>query len=96
MLVSWALPRNVPVSPTQKRLAVHVEDHPLEYGSFEGNIPAGEYGAGDVTIWDRGDSDLEKWLDDEVIVTLHGQPDAGLGGTARFALIRTRAGRETG
>ena len=93
VLVSWALPRGVPVSPALNRLAVHVEDHPLEYGSFEGNIPVGEYGAGDVSIWDRGDYDLEKWRDDEVIVTLHGEPDAGLGGTARFALIRTSAGR---
>ncbi|WP_241978748.1 DNA polymerase ligase N-terminal domain-containing protein [Cryobacterium sp. Hh7] len=93
VLVSWALPRGVPVSPTQNRLAVHVEDHPLAYGSFEGNIPVGEYGAGDVSIWDRGDYDLEKWRDDDVIVTLHGEPHAGLGGTARFALIRTSAGR---
>ncbi|MDJ0349749.1 non-homologous end-joining DNA ligase [Cryobacterium sp. PH29-G1] len=93
VLVSWALPRGVPVSPAQNRLAVHVEDHPLEYGSFEGNIPVGEYGAGDVSIWDRGDYDLEKWRDDEIIVTLHGEPGAGLGGTARFALIRTSDGR---
>ena len=89
VLVSWALPRGVPVTPAQNRLAVHVEDHPLEYGSFEGSIPVGEYGAGDVSIWDRGVYELEKWRDDEVIVTLHGEPDAGLGGTARFALIRT-------
>lgn len=92
VLVSWALPRGVPVSTVQNRLAVHVEDHPLEYGSFEGNIPVGEYGAGDVSIWDRGDYELEKWRDDEVIVTLHGEPDAGLGGSARFALIRTSDG----
>lgn len=96
VLVSWALPRGVPVSPAQNRLAVHVEDHPLEYGSFEGTIPVGEYGAGDVSIWDRGDYELEKWRDDEVIVTLHGEPDAGLGGTARFALIRTSDRRGTG
>lgn len=89
VLVSWALPRGVPVTPAQNRLAVRVEDHPIEYGSFEGNIPVGEYGAGDVYIWDRGVYELEKWRDDEVIVTLHGEPDAGLGGTARFALIRT-------
>ncbi|TFD61006.1 ATP-dependent DNA ligase [Cryobacterium suzukii] len=89
VLVSWALPRGVPVTPAQNRLAVHVEDHPLEYGSFEGNIPVGEYGAGDVSIWDRGKYELEKWRDDEIIVTLHGEPDSGLGGTARFALIRT-------
>ena len=96
VLVSWALPRGVPISPAQNRLAVHVEDHPLEYGSFEGNIPVGQYGAGDVSIWDRGDYELEKWRDDEVIVTLHGEPGAGLGGTARFALIRTSDGQGAG
>ncbi|WP_105034001.1 ATP-dependent DNA ligase [Cryobacterium aureum] len=92
VLVSWALPRGVPDSTAHNRLAVAVEDHPLEYGSFEGNIPIGEYGAGDVSIWDHGHYELEKWRDDEVIVTLHGEPDAGLGGSARFALIRTSDG----
>jgi bifunctional non-homologous end joining protein LigD len=90
VLVSWALPRGVPSDPKKNHLAVKTEDHPLEYASFEGDIPAGEYGAGTVTIWDRGVYDLEKWRDDEVIVTLHGEPDGGLRGVRRFALIRTR------
>jgi len=90
VLVSWALPKGTPTDPGQNHLAVHVEDHPLEYGSFSGDIPHGEYGAGHVTIWDAGEYDLEKWRDDkEVIVTLHGTPGAGLGGDRKFALIHT-------
>jgi bifunctional non-homologous end joining protein LigD len=90
VLVSWALPKGVPTDPGRNHLAVHTEDHPLEYLEFEGKIPAGEYGAGSMTIWDSGSYLLEKWRDDEVIVTLHGRPDGGLAGAAReYALIRT-------
>jgi bifunctional non-homologous end joining protein LigD len=89
VLVSWAVPKGVPESVTENHLAVHTEDHPLEYGTFEGRIPAGEYGGGEVTIWDAGTYELEKWRDSEVIVTLHGRPGGPLGGPVRVALIRT-------
>jgi bifunctional non-homologous end joining protein LigD len=73
VLVSWALPKGVPDDPAVNHLAVHTEDHPLEYGSFEGQIPRGEYGAGTVTIWDHGRYETLKWAPSEVKVMLHGQ-----------------------
>lgn len=94
VLASWALPKGPPTDPTHNHLAVRTEDHPLEYGSFEGEIPHGEYGAGQVTIWDAGTIEVEKWRDGkEVIATLYGRPDGGLGGRpAKFALLATHAG----
>ncbi|MBA4607324.1 ATP-dependent DNA ligase [Aeromicrobium sp. Marseille-Q0843] len=89
VLVSWALPKGVPDSTTGNHLAVQTEDHPLEYATFAGTIPKGEYGAGEVTIWDHGHYDLEKWNDHEVIATLHGTREEGLGGSKRLALIKT-------
>lgn len=92
VLVSWAVPKGLPTTTKQNRLAVQTEDHPLAYGSFEGTIPKGEYGAGTVEIWDSGEFELEKWRADEVIAVLHGRADGGLGGEPyRFALVRTDA-----
>ncbi|MDQ1579470.1 MAG: bifunctional non-ous end joining protein LigD [Microbacteriaceae bacterium] len=90
VLVSWALPKGLPTETQANHLAVQTEDHPLEYGSFEGTIPKGEYGAGEVLIWDAGRYDLEKWREgEEVIVTLHGEQGGALGEPRRYALIHT-------
>ena len=74
VLLSWAVPKGVPLEPGQQRLAVHVEDHPLEYARFEGEIPAGQYGAGTVELWDRGTYELvEEKRDGGMTVRLHGE-----------------------
>ena len=90
VLVSWAVPRGIPTTTKQNRLAVQTEDHPLEYATFAGTIDHSEYGGGDVTIWDSGHYSVEKWRDSEVIVTLDGARAKG-----RFALIRTKPGQGT-
>jgi bifunctional non-homologous end joining protein LigD len=77
VLVSWALPKGVPDDPAVNHLAVHTEDHPMEYATFHGEIPRGEYGAGSVSIWDHGTYEVLKWTDREVKVTLHGQRVSG-------------------
>lgn len=94
VLVSWALPKGVPESSGKNHLAVQTEDHPLDYAGFEGTIPKGEYGAGEVTIWDHGTYELHKWINGrEVIATLTGSDGGGLGGTRKFALIHTGRGQ---
>ncbi len=84
VLVSWALPRGVPLDPTDDHLAVHTEDHPLEYFAFEGEIPAGEYGGGRVTRWDAGTYEVEKWEPAKVVIRLQGERVTG-----RYSLFRT-------
>lgn len=84
---SWAIPNGIPEDPEQNRLAVRTEDHPVSYLEFEGEIPAGEYGAGTMRIWDQGTYETEKWRDDEVIVVFAGERVRG-----RYVLFRT--GRE--
>jgi bifunctional non-homologous end joining protein LigD len=84
VLVSWAVPKGVPMDPKTNHLAVHVEDHPLDYIDFAGDIPAGNYGAGKVLIWDNGTYETEKWSDREVMVILRGKRVQG-----RYVLFRT-------
>ena len=73
VLLSWALPRGVPLRAGERSLAVHVEDHPMEYADFEGDIPAGQYGAGNVDLWDRGTYELVRERPDGTLtVILHG------------------------
>src|SRR5262249_26824958 len=87
VLVSWALPKGVPDDPAVNHLAVHTEDHALEYAQFHGEIPRGEYGGGKVTIWDHGTYELVKWEDREVKVILHGTRVTG--GYALFSVDRS-------
>lgn len=83
-LMSWAVPNGIPQDPSENRKAIHVEDHPLSYIDFEGEIPAGNYGAGRVAIWDRGHYDCEKLEDGKLIVVFHGERLHG-----RYSLFRT-------
>src|SRR2546423_6286051 len=89
-LASWAVPKGVPLEPGQQHLAVHVEDHPLEYASFEGEIPKGNYGAGTVEIWDEGTYELvEEKQNGGLTVRLHGRR---LEGT--WALVPAKLSRD--
>jgi len=92
VLKSWAVPKGPSLDPGVKRLAIHVEDHPFAYRKFEGQIPAGEYGAGDVIIWDRGTYEIEGALSGaeqlakgDLKFTLHGDKLQG-----SFALVKLR------
>jgi len=101
VLVSWAVPRGLPRDPKRNHLAVHTEDHPMEYASFEGVIPEGNYGAGKVILWDMGtyESDVETPLGaqldrGEIKFTLHGKKLKGsfvLIHTGRRATVKSRA-----
>jgi bifunctional non-homologous end joining protein LigD len=89
VLVSWAIPNGIPQSPKENRMAVHVEDHPLDYIDFEGEIPEGSYGAGTVRIWDAGTYEIEKWEPKKIIVVFHGERLKG-----RYALFQTRSAKD--
>lgn len=89
VLVSWAVPKGLPTEPGPTRLAVHTEDHPLEYATFAGEIPADEYGGGTMTIWDRGHYETRKWSGRTVDVVLHGQRARG-----RYVFFRTGGERD--
>lgn len=83
--LSWALPKGVPEHPKENRLAVHTEDHPLQYLEWEGDIPKGEYGGGTMRVWDSGTYTAEKMRADEVIATFDGERVQG-----RYALFQTK------
>lgn len=85
VLVSWAVPKGLPMDPKSNRLAIQTEDHPLEYASFAADIPIGEYGGGRVTIWDAGHYTTQKWSERELMVVLDGERVQG-----RFVLFRTK------
>jgi bifunctional non-homologous end joining protein LigD len=84
VLVSWAVPKGIPPDPKRNHLAVHVEDHPLSYFDFAGQIPEGNYGAGEVSVWDQGTYEVIKWTEREVMVVLHGERVEG-----RYVLFQT-------
>ncbi len=85
VLVSFAVPKGIPEKPGEKHLAVRTEDHPLEYADFEGTIPEGEYGAGEVKIWDRGLYEPLEWKENTIEVVMKGERLAG-----RYVLVRFR------
>lgn len=85
VLVSWAVPKNLPIAKGKVHLAVHVEDHPFEYGSFTGTIPAGQYGAGEVRIFDRGDYEVLEQDEGKLSIRLMGERVRGV-----YHLNRTR------
>src|SRR5213593_4620959 len=98
VLVSWAVPKGLTLDPGVRRMAVHVEDHPLEYFDFEGVIPARQYGAGDVVVWDWGTYEPEAETPDPVQAIAAGELKFGIFGQklrGRFTLVRTsgRGGR---
>ena len=90
VLASWAIPKGLPEVPKQNHFAARTEDHPLEYASFEGKIPKGQYGAGTMKIWDRGTYECLKWEPRKVEVALHGERL-----DARYALFAIGHGDDT-
>jgi bifunctional non-homologous end joining protein LigD len=101
VLVSWAVPKGPSMNPTEKRLAIRTEDHPLEYADFEGVIPAGQYGAGTVMVWDIGPyqpkdgaSPGEQLARGKIDVVLHGQKLRGGFTLVRRAMRQTASRRE--
>ena len=92
VLASWAVPKGPTLAPGDRRLAMHVEDHPLDYRDFEGNIPAGQYGAGSVIVWDRGtytlaegDDPADEIANGKIKFVLHGKKLRG-----EFTLVKIK------
>lgn len=89
VLVSWAVPKNLPIEKGVRALAVHVEDHPFEYGGFSGSIPAGNYGAGEVRIFDAGEYELTEQAKGKLTFRLKGKRLKGV-----WHLVQTRGGKD--
>jgi bifunctional non-homologous end joining protein LigD len=83
VLQSWAVPKGIPQTKGVRNLAIRTEDHPLEYADFEGTIPEGEYGAGEVKIWDHGFYEPLEWGEDKIEVMLKGNRISGV-----YVLVR--------
>jgi bifunctional non-homologous end joining protein LigD len=87
VLKSWAIPKEPPMKKEIKRLAIQVEDHPLEYANFQGEIPEGHYGAGKVEIWDKGTYELEDKKKNKIVFNLNGKKLKG-----KYVLVKTDYG----
>ena len=89
VLKSWAIPKQPPATKKLKRLAIQVEDHPLEYASFKGIIPKGNYGAGEVEIWDKGTYEIKEKNKTKILINILGKKLRG-----KYALIKTSYGNK--
>lgn len=89
VLKSWAIPKSPPLTKNAKRLAIQVEDHPLDYATFQGVIPEGNYGAGKVIIWDKGNYELKNKTSKKIEFVLHGKKLHG-----DYVLIKTNYGNK--
>ena len=87
VLASWAVPKEPPKTKAEKRLAIQVEDHPLQYAKFHGVIPEGNYGAGRVEIWDKGNYELFERTPKKILFALHGKKLSG-----KYVLVKTGYG----
>jgi len=89
VLKSWAIPKKPPEKKGIKRLAIQVKDHPLTYANFEGKIPEGQYGAGEVKIWDKGEHILDSIKPDKIVFHLKGKKLEG-----KYVLVKTKIGKQ--
>lgn len=89
VLKSWAIPKSLPTTKGTKRLAIQVEDHPLSYKDFEGEIPEGNYGAGKVEIWDKGKYELKNKDKKKIEIIFHGKKLKG-----NYVLVKTNYGNK--
>ncbi len=89
VLKSWAIPKGPSDDPSDKRLAIETEDHPLDYADFEGEIEEGKYGAGKVVLWDEGTYEIIVWEENKIIIDINGEKLDG-----KYVLIRFKPEEE--